>query len=465
LPRKPSRLPVAWPSAVVALFLGALGGCKVTHEFATCRFDGECRDGKRCGPDGYCIVQGQVIAEGGPVAPSDAASDARGEAGSDAAGACEAGSCPAGQICSNGRCIAPLEDRDTDGIPAGSDCDDRDRSVGTTAQRACKSECAGGIERCVMGQWQACDAPTACTCVPDEQRTVNCGNCGTRNQVCNSQGKWADVGTCIDEGECSVGVTEDLGPCGKCGTEKRTCLSNCVWGVPACRDEGVCADGEADLQSEPCGVCGSERTRRRTCDEACQFSEWSAWSGCADTGRCQANETVTATENCGNCNGGTRKRARTCDAGGCGWGAWAEWSACEGAPGCAPSEAGSENAGCGNCNSGTQTRSRTCDGSCAWGGWGTWGTCSGATGCVPNDTVASAVSCTAQGNCNTVTTCGATCTWGEPQTTCSPCAPGEDQPDFGGRCGPASEFGIRSRVRVCDGGCAWGSWGAWICEL
>lgn len=440
----------------------AFAGCKVSHEFAKCRSDDECAGAARCGADGLCVPLSLADASSGGSSGKDAAAGGR-TATSDGA-PCEAGSCPLGEICANGRCIAPLEDRDGDGVPRGSDCDDADDSVTTTAQRACRSECADGIERCVMGLWEACDAPTDCDCDPDEQRTVNCGNCGVQNQVCNSQGRWTDVGGCGEQGECSAGVSEALGPCGDCGTEKRTCLADCRWDAPACTSEGECQAGGGESESEACGACGSSRTRRRTCDETCRFSAWDAWSACADTGGCPANQTDTATSGCGNCGSGTRSRTRTCDAAGCGWGAWGPWSACSGATGCTPNtpEVGTEP--CGNCNAGSRSHTRTCDGTCAWGGWGAWGTCNGATGCAPNDVNNGAVSCTSEGNCRTVTTCGSTCTWGAPVTECAPCAPGAIDEETGGRCFLApQEPDILHRSRTCGDSCAWGSWSSWRC--
>jgi hypothetical protein len=72
----------------------------------------------------------------------------------------------------------------------------------------------------------------------------------------------------------------------------------------------------------------------------------------------------------------------------------------------------------------------------------------------------------AEGNCNIVTTCGATCSWGAPQTVCSPCGPGEPDVQQGGQCfHQPGEPDVRARVRTCQPSCNWGSWGSWICGL
>lgn len=233
------------------------------------------------------------------------------------------GSCADGQSCIDGRCV---RDADGDGVPADRDCDDDDPTVGSTAQRACLSDCGSGLERCEEGVWGQCDAPTDCDCEnPGDQRTVSCPMCGTQTQLC-VDGRWVNEGECIGVGECAAGDTEMVEePCGLCGEGKqlrsRTCDSSCQWGewsdVGECTGAtAVCLPGTEDVETRICCRDGV-KTRTRICTDACTFGDWSEWSECS-IGECTPEEVRTRDEPCGQCNRGTHTVTEECDEA-CGW--------------------------------------------------------------------------------------------------------------------------------------------------
>jgi hypothetical protein len=286
---------------------------------------------------------GVLLTLGCQIDRSGLPEDTSGQGASDG-GRPEDGSSP-GQPSDGGSCDdcgAARFDQDDDGIPAQSDCDDSDPSIGTTAERACEGECGSGIERCVMGDWEPCDAPTDCECMPGEERTRECGHCGMQSQQCNEQGVWQDVGECSDQGSCMPGAE--------------------------------------DRESQSCGRCGSgSHTRTRTCDETCTWESWSGWSLCAGETGCVPGATEQQTESCG-CDG-THTRSRECsDA--CTWGSWGEWSSCTGGnTNCIPGATWTETRSCGECDNGTQERARSCTDECSWTSWGDWGDCENTTVC------------------------------------------------------------------------------------
>ncbi len=358
-----------------------------------CTTAAECPTGWVCRTDGRCWSTGDGnLPDGGA--------------------GCTPGSCPGDQLCRDGRCISPMDDGDEDGVPAGSDCDDADPAVGMHAERGCSSDCAVGRELCVMGTWEACDAPTDCDCSAGETRELPCGNCGTQRQRCGDAGAWEDDGACSGEGECSPGASEDTGACGMCGTMRRTCLATCVWDEPVCRSEGECGAGAEETEASSCGTCGEERHRTRACTAACAWGDWGDWGTCTESPGCEPAAVESEDVPCGACESGSRSRTRTCDTA-CSWGAWGAWGSCTGESGCAPATTSTENActTAGNC-----TRVRTCTASCAWGDWGSWGSCTG---------------CGAGTADFDIMCCGATCDYS------------------------------KERTRTCSETCAWGAWGAW----
>jgi hypothetical protein len=184
----------------------------------------------------------------------------------DAPGHCEPNMCPGDRVCVGGQCTDPSSDGDNDGVAAASDCDDTDPNVGAQAERSCQTECGSGVERCVDGEWQPCDAPTDCgQCEDGETRTMPCGPCGEMTQVCEGS-EWTD-GPCEEQGVCEPGRIEEGGPCGSCGTMQRQCTQQCTWGDFQCVecDQAVC---------DIVGGCGVEiqntTTDRSTCEQMCR---------------------------------------------------------------------------------------------------------------------------------------------------------------------------------------------------
>ncbi|MFO0682507.1 MAG: hypothetical protein U0234_10670 [Sandaracinus sp.] len=272
--------------------------------------------------------------------------------------------CSGTETCVAGVCRAATEDGDGDGVPASTDCDDANASIGTMSERSCSSSCGTGVERCTNGTWAACTAPASCDCTAGEPpRTIACMRCGMQQQICQD-GVWTDSGLCTGGGPCSPGDMDTGGTCGMCGTQTRICQADCTWGAWACMDEGVCVAGMTDSGSQACGTCGNgTQTRSRSCDSAsCQWGAWSAWSACigGESGACSPGQTDMQTQACpGGC--ANQTRTRSCDtAAGCNWGAWSAWSAC---PSCGPV--------CGNssCESGETCSS--CAADCRYGHQGT----------------------------------------------------------------------------------------------
>ncbi|MFC1768693.1 NBR1-Ig-like domain-containing protein [Nanoarchaeota archaeon] len=72
-------------------------------------------------------------------------------------------------------------------------------------------------------------------CTPGDTEEQECGNCGTQERVCESDGEWGSWGQCTDEGVCSPGDSElqgcDTGELGICseGEQSRLCTSQCQW--------------------------------------------------------------------------------------------------------------------------------------------------------------------------------------------------------------------------------------------
>lgn len=97
---------------------------------------------------------------------------------------------------------------------------------------------------------------------PDENRIVDCGNCGMQPQTC-SDGVWTDDGACLYEGECEVAATED--DASQCGLRRRLCSSDCEWlEWFDVEPRGVCEPGE----DVPCRGGGTARCSA-TCTLIC----------------------------------------------------------------------------------------------------------------------------------------------------------------------------------------------------
>lgn len=334
--------------------------------------------------------------------------------------------CAPGDACLRGVCVPSFTDADGDGFASGADCDDMDPTIGTRAQRTCSSECATGVERCVMGTWEPCDAPADCSCMPGETRAIACERCGTQMQRCGDAGTWVNEGTCAGAGECSPGALESGGPCGACGTQRRTCLDTCVWDAFTCVGEGECTAGAMESLAQSCGSCAEQRARTRTCSPSCTWAAWGEWGACSTASGCTPGTDDGETVACGRCGSGTQSRTRACDAT-CAWGGWGAWSTCAGETGCSPGAVDTSVQSCGGvCGGGTRTRTRTCDASCGWAAWGSWGACSevycfdctGLEVC-PGDVGFAPRSCTSGRGARC--TCSPSGTWTSCSTTCYSC--------------------------------------------
>ena len=360
---------------------------------------------------------------------------------------------------------------ETENEPCG-DCGSRDRS------RACSATC----EWNEWGEWSECSEEAICSPdqVEEQSQSMPCGNCGsqaqTRSRSCSETcgwgewGEWVDVGECSDEGVCAIGGSEDESQsCGSCGNQSRyrTCNENCAWNEwnewTACADEGVCApDAEQD---QACGNCG---TQIRICNAECG---WGEWGDCSGEGVCIPETPELESGACGNC--GARDRNRTCTPI-CEWSDWGEWETCGGEGICAVDqvESQSQDISCGDCGSQTQTRSRNCTAACEWAEWSEWsnvGGCSAEAICSP-DQIEEQPQNIPCGNCGSQAqtrsrSCTATCGWGEwgewsDVGECSDegaCAIGESE-DESQQCGSC---GNQSRYRTCDENCVWNEWNEW----
>ncbi len=261
-------------------------------------------------------------ARGGGSEPAVLGMDAGERIGMDDGGAADVGAaraedgggecsprCGTGERCMAGVCIA---DRDRDGVPSATDCDDADPRVGSRVTEACSTACGDGVRMCEDGEWSTCSSPSTCDCRAGEPpRQLSCGLCGTQTQVCD-EGTWVDEGACRNEGACMPGEIDRGAPCGFCGMTTRTCGSDCRWSATSCEGEGVCAAAAVETEERPCVTgCGVER-RTRTCSGACGWGAWTDWSECTARAACVPG----ATRPCSN---GDPCGVETCDSG-CNWG-------------------------------------------------------------------------------------------------------------------------------------------------
>jgi hypothetical protein len=269
--------------------------------------------------------------------------------------------CTEGFVCVDGSCRPGEVDVDGDGVIARLDCDDLDVATGSSAERACSGACGDGVERCEGGVWGACSAPTSCDCETGAMpRMVPCPRCGTQRQICVGN-RWTNDGACMS-GSCAPGEVEMGAACGNCGVQARVCGADCTWGPWMCAEEGECARGAVETETEACGLCGTgTRTRMRTCGSDCRWSPATDWSVCGgESVECRPGETQSETGACGNCDLGRRTRTRSCSATTCTWGPWGDWGACSGGGVCAP---GATRA----CANGDSCGLERCSGTCSWG--------------------------------------------------------------------------------------------------
>ncbi|MFT5430221.1 MAG: hypothetical protein ACI9OJ_000894 [Myxococcota bacterium] len=262
----------------------------------------------------------------------------------DCDGATDEETCDDGNECTTDQCLGP------DGCSSvavdGGSCDDG---------KPCtlNDECQGG--ECTGELGDGCD--------PGEPGVLPCGNCGTQSCTCNDTCTYENCSTCMNEGLCSVGDTDDDSQvCNGCGTQvrTRTCGGDCQWGPfsdwGSCSSAGTCTPGGSEQQSEACGNCGM-RTQTRVCSAGCEWGGWSDWSGCSGQGQCAAGATQTSTEACGNC--GTKKQTRTCSAQ-CTWGNYGAFGSCTSQGACSPGAVAASD--CDSC------AEKKCSNSCQWSG-------------------------------------------------------------------------------------------------
>lgn len=186
-----------------------------------------------------------------------------------ATGCSDDGSVPDGDAGTNDASSIDV-DSDGDGFLASEDCDDNDDTIFPGTERDCQSECDYGVEICLAdGTWLACTAATDCNCsTPGETQIVDCGNCGEATQECGLDLLWDFPGTCINEGECAAGGSENES-CEFCGTRSRICSNECVWGSWDESDcNGVCSPGE---QAYEPSVTSPWLSIFSECNASCQF--------------------------------------------------------------------------------------------------------------------------------------------------------------------------------------------------
>jgi hypothetical protein len=115
-------------------------------------------------------------------------------------------------------------------------------------------------------------------CVPNQEESAACGNCGQRSRICGPDRRWTPFGPCRAEGDCRPGDTRSSG-CGDCGSLIEVCGDACLWEARgSCEGEGECSRGAQESQSCAGG------TQVRTCDNACMWREF---------GPCQGDECET----------------------------------------------------------------------------------------------------------------------------------------------------------------------------
>ena len=120
----------------------------------------------------------------------------------------------------------------------------------------------------------ASDVSTTCTEVGGVE-SEECGKCGKRARLCNSDGKWLPWGACTGEKGICTPAEKRSSKCGKCGTRTETCSAACGWDPGACTGEGLCNAGDTEVQFGACSAAKFVKTR--TCsDTTCMWSDWSA---------------------------------------------------------------------------------------------------------------------------------------------------------------------------------------------
>ena len=231
-----------------------------------------------------------------------------------------------------------------------------------------------------------CDSPGAI-------ETVTCGDCGTTERFCTSEGHW-EVGTCTNEGLCAPGTTRAMA-CGNCGTQTERCTTECAWSpMGVCTDEGVCAPGETSRTSEG---CPTDQSRERTCSDVCMFE-----GGACEADPCPSPGSIEDVP-CGRC--GTQERF--CSVAG----VW-EYGACMGEGVCMPGT--TDMIACGMCG----MQSAQCTDRCTWS---TTGSCTGEGLCSPGEQRRTSAGCPPDQT--RLMECGASCGFTVQVEACSTARP------------------------------------------
>jgi hypothetical protein len=319
--------------------------------------------------------------------------------------------------------------------------DDGDDTIDEGLTQPCESDCGPGVERCVAGVFQACDAPQ-----PVNER------CGPADDDCD--------GNVDEDGVCGVcagladGTIIQPGQFGPCGAFSDVCDES----GSRQREQTVCQNGvpQQVAQEEPCQrdtdgqACVAQGGAGGRCDGGrCGCTpNWGAW-------QCDGAQARQRLDGCGGADREVCVAPQTCNGGQCGctpnWGAWQ----CDGA------QARQRLDGCGGADREVCVAPQTCNGGqCGCTpNWGAW-QCDGAQarqrldGCGGADRQV----CVAPQTCNGGQ-CGCTPNWGAWQ-----CDGAQARQRLDG-CGGSERVPCGAQESCNNGVCQCvPNWGAWQCD-
>ena len=122
------------------------------------------------------------------------------------------------------------------------------------------SSCCSGYCPSVSGSPDVCAPQGVCNPNTWSNTGSNCGNCGTEQRYCGSNGQWTSQYQCISQGPCAPGQT-------KCsGSSYQSCSSGCQWQAAGTDNDGdgvafQCGDSQCD---NAYGVYDSTKTSTET---------------------------------------------------------------------------------------------------------------------------------------------------------------------------------------------------------
>lgn len=149
------------------------------------------------------------------------------------------------------------------------DSSDRDAAADGDADADSDADADGDTDSDADADADADAGPVTC----NEQgatRTIDCGFCGTQDQICAADGLWHDDGECVGPGECDPGAIQREA-CGTCGQRERLCSASCEWRAWGACDEnpdGECTAGVEEATREGCEP-GDIQSRR--CLDTCRW--------------------------------------------------------------------------------------------------------------------------------------------------------------------------------------------------